>query len=179
MDGFVSPFPTPVNILHLNIRSIMKNLDELVVFLNELSLEFQMIVLSETFHIYDCDVIKISSYTTVYNEGRLNKNDGVVVYIKEGMDFTYQVKDICDIKIIEVNVKAGTENFIVTAIYRSPSTDPKRFNIGLHEYVQSIKRTDLHIIAGDTNIDLLSGADYVEEYKNILSSFGYDSYIYQ
>lgn len=174
---FASDKSTPFSIIHFNIRSITKNMDEMIVFLNRFSSDFQIIVLSETFLVYDLDVLKIDGYTTLYNKGTINKNDGVIVYIKYNISYTYIIKNIGDIKTLEIITKLKNTDIMITAIYRSPSTCPKKFNVDLLNYIQTIGKSDLHIIMGDINIDLLTDSDFVEEYKNTLNSFGYESYI--
>lgn len=164
-------------ILHINIRSISKNIDELAIFLNQLSLNFEIIVLTETHYVYDPQIFKLDGYNILYNEGTLNRNDGVIVLIKPTLRYTYNIVNIGEIRALQLNVTKNEKNFIITAIYRSPSTCPKNFNIQLLKYMDGIKGGDMHIIVGDINIDILSDNDYIEEYKNIMSAHGFISYI--
>lgn len=79
--------------------------------------------------------------------------------------------------MLELIAEIESQKVTLSDIYRSPSTCPRKFNLDLHQYVQAVKGNDMHIITGDINIDLLSTPDFREEYKNILSASGYESYI--
>lgn len=177
IDHFLPPIQTPLNILHLNIRSAMKNMDEFVLFLNKLALDIQIIVLTETYFVYDLNLLQIEGYTILYNEGSLNKNDGVLVYIRNEISFSHEIKKLGNINILEVSTQFGSKKAILTAVYRPPSTCPKKFNIDLQQYIQTVERSDMHVITGDINIDLMSNSDFSEEYKNILNTYGYESHI--
>lgn len=165
------------NIFHINIRSISKNIDELSVFLSQFYTEFEMIILTETFQIHDKNIFNIKGYNMLYNEGNLNKNDGVVVFIKASLNYSYDIINIGEVKAIKVTVIKENKKIIITSVYRSPTTSIKLFNLGLLAYLKIIEKNDMHIITGDMNIDILSSSDHVEEYKNILNSYGLISYI--
>lgn len=70
-----------LRIFHLNIRSIGKNLDELKVVLSSLNHTYDIIVLTETWKIVDVNSFHMSDFDIIYNNGRVNQNDGVVIYI--------------------------------------------------------------------------------------------------
>ena len=80
---------TNLKMYHLNIR-ISKNFDELKILLKQLCCSFDCIVLTETFNIAKTTFFYIEGYTTIHNNGKINKNDGVVIYIKENIDFVWQ-----------------------------------------------------------------------------------------
>lgn len=164
-------------VFHNNIRSVYKNYDELSVLLHQFNENFEVIVLTETFQIQDTSIFNINGYNVIYNEGNLNKNDGVIVYLKSNIEYSYEIINISEIKVLKIKIINDNKIIIITAAYRSPSTCLKSFNIGLLNYLSEIEKNDMHIIVGDININILSDTDYVEEYKNILNSFGYISYI--
>lgn len=126
---------------------------------------------------YDLQVLKIDGFTALYNEGALNKNYAVIVYIKNDIHFTLEVKKLGDLSLLELSAEIESQKVTLSAIYGSPSKCPRKFNLDLHQYVPAVKENDMHIITGDINIDLLSTSDFSEEYKNILSTSGYESYI--
>lgn len=41
--------------------------------------------------IYSVDVIKLTGYNVIYNEGQINNNDGLLVYIRSGLEYSYNV----------------------------------------------------------------------------------------
>lgn len=83
-------------LFHNNIRSIDHNFDELLVLLRGIDFEFDCIVLTESFKIWNIDLYRIPGYNIIYNEGSLNKNDGVVVLIKCSLNYSYKILDIGD-----------------------------------------------------------------------------------
>lgn len=68
------------SILHVNIRSMAKNFEQLEVLLHQFRTDFDCLVLTETWQIAGIDIFKLNGYDIVYNEGRYNQNDGVVVW---------------------------------------------------------------------------------------------------
>lgn len=68
-------------LIHQNIRSVEKNLDEFNVFLHSLSCEFDCIVLTETRQLRNTNLYNMGEYVIVYNEGNINQNVMELFYI--------------------------------------------------------------------------------------------------
>lgn len=164
---------------HNNIRSLTKNLDEMKVYLSQISTEFDCFVFTETWQLQDISLFRLENYNMIYNEGHFNQNDGVVIYLKSGINYESKIIRIGDIKVINVLIYFNNQNLSITAIYRSPSSSPYQFNQDLRNYLNE-NNTHIHnykIIVGDINIDILSDLDYSQEYLNIFSEAGYNSVI--
>lgn len=164
-------------IIHNNIRSIDRNLDEFKLLLRTYPENFHVIVLTETFAVSDLDSIKIKGYTCLYNYGTYNKNDGVVVYVRDDLQYNQRVVSVGEIRVLELDMELEGKTVKVTGIYRSPQVCQKKFNEDLLEYINKTRKWDYHVIVGDMNINLLSSGELVDEYKSLFSSFGYTSYI--
>lgn len=108
------------NIYHNNIRSLFKNLNELKIYLSQFSFNFDIIVLTETWHLYDLTLLSIPNYDLIYSEGRLNQNDEVVLYIKSSFDYTSEIIDLDGIKLISVKFCIHNKSYIIRAVYRPP-----------------------------------------------------------
>ena len=152
-------------------------MDELSIFLSAFSENFDVIVLTETFQVYDSNIFNMQGYNMLHNQGKLNKNDGVFVFLKSNLEFSHESIQIGEINALKLILTEQGKRIIITAVYRSPSTCPYNFNMGLLSYFDSTEKTDVHIFVGDININLLSNTDYSEEYQNILDSHGFISYI--
>lgn len=76
-----------LNIFHSNIRSIYKNFEELEYTLHEFNNTMDIIVLSETF-IVEKGRFGLDEYTTHYNESKLNRNDGVMIFVRDNITHT-------------------------------------------------------------------------------------------
>ena len=77
-----------LNVLHLNIRSIRQNFNNLVTFLEGYKFHFcDVIILSECWLIGENEEFYIPGYTGHYNSSTFYKNDGVFMYAKSDLDF--------------------------------------------------------------------------------------------
>lgn len=169
-----------LKILHNNIRSIAKNLDEFRIYLQQFAFDFDCIIFTETWRIHDTNIFNIPGYNLVYNEGDYNQNDGVIVYIKSDIPHEHEIISLEYIQALRVNIKYNTKNIILTAIYRSPSSCPYDYNRQLRQYLEEDSNhiNDYHIIVGDINIDISQKKlEFVSEYLDTLSEYGFISTI--
>lgn len=164
-------------VFHTNIRSLSKNFDSLKIFLARITVSFDVIVLTETYQLLDIDVFNMDGYDIIYNNGNINKNDGVIVLIKNNLEYTYQIVEIGPINALQLNINVNKIKYEVLCIYRPPSTCIETFNRNLCDCLSSEKCNVIRILTGDINIDILNDWEATEEYKNILSCFGYTAYI--
>lgn len=161
-------------IFHLNIRSISENLDQLILHLKQYTTQFDILVLTETFKIYDLNIFSLPGYNMVYNNGDVNKNDGVVVYVRENIRFGHRVIPLGEIKLLQLDFIVGGKRIILSAVYRLHPTSPHTFNYSLYNYLKSIKNdVDYSVFVGDININILNQRDYTQDYLNILNEEGY------
>lgn len=166
------------SILHNNIRSITKNYNEFTAFLSQFSNQFDCIVLSETWNILDTSMFQISGYDILYNGGNYNKSDGVVVYVRDSLNYTYCVKNVANTSVMQINIEKGNKIIKVIALYKSPSINISAFNTDLKIFLDNLGPSDYAILIGDTNIDILSTDNIdVEEYLDILNENGFISQI--
>lgn len=157
-------------LFQMNIRSIRKNFDELIILLETTKQCYEAIILTETFHVANPDLYNIPGYNIIYNNGGFNKNEGVIIYIKKNINYEYKTLKIHDMNLLDVDIiTVNGENL------KSPGTSLASFNIEMSTYLQNIDLNVKHIIAGDISVNLVSDDNYVEEYKNILSSYGFIS----
>jgi hypothetical protein len=72
-----------LKIFHINIRSYKKNINELMVILDSISVQFDVIVLSETWQCVEDSFIPLDDFETFQITSKFNKNDGVLIYSKK------------------------------------------------------------------------------------------------
>lgn len=175
-------------IIQLNIRSVAKNLNQFKIFLAQFKFHYECVVLTETFNIADKEInmFNIEGYRLVYNEGSFNRNDGVILYVKENINFEYTLVEIGNSNVIKLNIPNFYEcNINVLAVYRSPPSDSKYFISCLDQYLQNENVCDYNIIIGDLNINILDHYedqgknldDIAFDYLSALYTYGYKSYI--
>ncbi len=169
-----------MKIFHLNISSLNRNFDKLCLFLSSIDVEFEIIILTETFKHdnFEKSPFAIKNYSMLYNHGDYNKNDGVVVYIRSDLQFNYNVVLLGSIKVLEILVSYKSKQVLITGLYKSPQIEKESFNDSLMTYLDKCKKHKTHLLVGDININLLNRTEEsVENYKNILAQYQFKSYI--
>ena len=116
-----------IKILHNNIRSISKNFDEFKCYLHRLSPRPDCIIFTETFMIDDLSIYALDGYNILYNEGNYNKNDGTVIFIRIGLQYSHRVIQLGQLRLLGVRFAYDGLNYEIVAAYRSPSTCPHLF----------------------------------------------------
>jgi hypothetical protein len=149
--------------LHLNIRSIPKNFDSLLTFLDTLHFSFSFIGISETWFnestraLYDLDKY---NQLAVYRTDK--RGGGVSLFIKTSIKYTVRddlniFEDDAESIFIEVDksIFDTDRNIVVGLIYRIPNKDAKSFNKNFGKVLNSIKTENkLSYLLGDYNINL-------------------------
>lgn len=170
-----------LSILHLNIRSVRKNFDELLVFLETFKLYFcDIIILSECWQIESFSQFSIPDYTTYYNEGSINKNDGVLLLIKSEINANVTTcnLNLTNISVSRINLVINNIQIGITPLYRPPSTIAQSFIDDLDDFISSHLDKNIEIVIGDTNIDISNLNDpLVNNYLETLALHGLQPYI--
>lgn len=167
------------SVFHINVRSINKNFDELLILLESLKDKFDIIILTETWKIHCLDNYKIINYNMFYSEGNFNQNDGVLVFVRADI----RVEMVSKSKLHEntfliLNLSVFDLTCQLIAVYRLPSTDVGIFLSDLRDILTQRSKESLCIFTGDINLDLLNKNDLlVNEYLNIMAENGFLSYI--
>ena len=115
-----------LSFLSLNIRSLRKNFNLLVAFLESLKLRISVIAVCETF-LYDGEeeLFQIPGYKMyAINRTKNNRSGGVAVYVMESLDSTLMesislIHTHFDSLFIKITIKK--QSHIFGTIYRSPS----------------------------------------------------------
>lgn len=89
-------------LLHNNIRSIARNLDEFKITFNQCLRTLDVIILTETWNIPDVNLVEIPSYTAIFNESNLNQNDGTIIYVKSCLSFISTISIINNFSFLKV-----------------------------------------------------------------------------
>lgn len=112
------------NICHFNIRSINKNYDEFLLYIETFDIKnIDIIVLSESWQVDNVKNYGIPGFEIFYNESLHNQNDGVVVYVKKYIECSVSIKHFSETKLLELSYSLNNISFILTASYRPPSTN--------------------------------------------------------
>ena len=176
------------SLIHANIRSATKNLSKLDTYLSNISHEFSIIALSETWgKDHNVDRYGIDNYKAEHKYRSCRNGGGVALFIKDHIE--YHVRNDLSIQnafieslFVEIakETVGKNKNVICGVVYRPPDTDVKKFNEYISAILSSIKQeSKLSYLVGDFNINLLSIDSHndTHEFSDILFSHSFIPYI--
>lgn len=167
-----------LEILHLNVQSLKKNLDRLEALLHSIGRDIDIIICSETWMSKTKQhLCNLSGFNVIHVNAKINRADGVSIYINEKYNFEEVSAEFNDCTGKTIMLKIKDLKFMITGIYRSPSIkDTTRFLEGL-EAITKKSDVDLKLIMGDFNIDILKEKKGASELKDLIAQNGYESLI--
>lgn len=141
-----------LTIITANVRSIHQNFDKFLVFVASLNIDIDLLVLTECWT-DDCKPPpSLANYQTFLTKRALNQNDGVVVYVREGIRAIASEPIIQDGNCLVLNIQ---DNCTVICSYRPPCfPNPIKYLDSLDTLLQSIKSKTI-VLTGDININIL------------------------
>ena len=163
-------------LLHINIRSINKNLERLEELLVELGKLPDIIAISET-KLQAKFNFCLNGYNFIQNNSS-TKAGGVGMFIKNHINYTvtdeYNLNCFgCEEMWIKINMNHSTKVFSV--LYRHPKSNLVQFSESLENSLTILNKQKLtYYISGDTNIDLLQNKtnNNIKNYSDMLFSMG-------
>ena len=149
-------------LISLNVRSLKKNIGSMTQLLHNVSLNFDVIAVTENWldkHEVDC--FNIEGYQVIHTIREYKKGGGCSIYISNSVKYKV-VKNLCytindEIECACIELDMGKEkNVIVCCIYRAPGGSVDLFNEKFEDLLNKLcDNTKLVYICGDFNIDLL------------------------
>lgn len=161
-----------LKIFSLNIRSIYKNLDSLIVLLARLSFVNDIIILTECWLNENKPVPHIDNYVTYFSRKCLNQNDGIVIYVKKSIRCTVVEPNVVGANFLLLSIDPDT---YILASYRSPSIRCiDGFLSSLEDVLRPIGTNSNVILIGDINIDIKANNNDIKSapYLNLLAELG-------
>ena len=161
-------------ILLTNIRSLSANLNKLIVFIDNLKVKPSIIVCTETWNIEYINIFNIKDYKIYYNNSKINRSDGVVIYIRENISDVTRTIEHDNLKILNTCIKLNDGKTLeLSAIYRCHDMTKLSFINNLQNYLITKKKIKNHLILGDFNIDILETTNISQEHLNNLLDNGF------
>lgn len=180
LDSIINTNFKYLNVLHINIRSVEKNFEELLILLHNLQREVHVLVLTETWltDIFP-DYLNIKNFNSIHVCNKYNKCDGIIIYVSNLLEieqFSLQPLNHCN--SIRISVRFNNDTYNITGIYRPWQCNVELFINELSNFFSNHKK-ETEIIIGDMNIDLLAKNESynLNFYKTILSELGFLSVI--
>ena len=159
------------SLLHLNIRSIPKNLTQLEKYLLLLKHDFTVMGLTETWlNDTNFDLYSLSGYDHVSKYRSDRKGGGVTLFIKNSIYFIRRIdleifnEDVETVCVeIPKNVINSKANLIVILVYRPPDRDISVCTEYINDVMNKLNsEKSLIYILGDFNINLLNTDKHVQ-----------------
>jgi hypothetical protein len=168
-------------ILHVNIRSIIKNFSQLEYIVSSSQHIIHAIAITEANISENCKkLFELTNYD-MYTELRTNKRGGgIILYVHNSAHFYRKTVDTKSFECITgeiVTYQGMKSNLIIT--YRPPQLNKSTFIRELSQLVQQYQPRSTCVLLGDMNIDLKSCSPAVTDYLNKLSETGLESGINQ
>ena len=151
-----------LSLLHLNIRSLHRNLDSLTTLLKNLELRFSFIGITESWLRDSSHHTDISGYNFVHNPRKDRTGGGVGLYLADNFDFkcrpdlVFSCTECAESLFMEIN-RPKEKNIIVGVVYRPLNSNLQDFMNSLDSLLASIsKENKIYYVLGDWNLDLLN-----------------------
>ncbi|KAJ8711530.1 hypothetical protein PYW07_008772 [Mythimna separata] len=160
-----------INVLHLNIRSISKNFNSVLVLLASLKISCDVIIFSECWLNKNINIPILPGYSVYSSTISLNQNDGVVVYVRSDLEHVITEPEFDDANCLIFKLA----DIVIIAIYRPPSFRKiDNFLSSLNTVLSSVSSYKNVFLVGDMNINIIptnNDATY-NDYMNLTASHG-------
>ena len=161
-DSFGNHFNNDLKTIHLNIRSLPKNGDTLIAYLDTLNHQFDIICLSETWLNKNRLIENLFPNYNQYHSMRPSEQPsggGVAVFIHNRINSSELIHLSCNnnhIECVFAEISLPNKKITIGCCYRKPDpTTANPFISDLTAKITSIGRNSDVIIAGDFNFNLL------------------------
>lgn len=162
------------SILYVNIRSINKNFNKLEIILQKMSIKPLAIVCAESWNVEVLEYYNLNGYNIYYNDSKINKADGVVLYVNNSVSENTVVKVYGKLRILHSNIQVrNNHNIQISAMYRSHDILETDFLMNYKSFLDEHRNVKNHMIVGDFNIDTLSIGIINQEFFSSNLEHGY------
>ena len=175
-----------LSVFHMNIRKLGKHRGELLAYLGNINLNFDVIILTEVGKNAEPFIQSLfNDYTPFHDLPKINNYGGVAIYVKNilkpidkpELKITRTCNcSKCQIEDIWVQFQYNGKVTVVGGVYRHPGGNIGHFTNDLDKILFKC-RGDTSIIAGDFNIDLIKTESHYADYFSTLTSHNFIPYI--
>ena len=165
---------------HMNIRSLPLHLDELLTLLEHLSIDFQVIGLSEIKDSLESPIvsnIEIPGYKFHHTPSK-SACGGVGIYVKSDIKADkHDDLSLCcnEFETVWIEIEdSKTRNVLCCCAYRHPSSDISIFNDHIEDVISKLETENkLIYIVGDFNTDLLKYENHTltSDFINMITTY--------
>jgi hypothetical protein len=170
---------TGLSVLTMNIRSLNKNFDEFIIYLNKIAHRPVVIVLTETHSNSDTSYVIPNYHTCTATNNFINVCSGIAIFLRE--DYHYlNIEELSmqGANCLKIAISQKNKIYQLVSIYRTHSSIPSAFLSELRGVLNGTGRS-FSVVLGDINIDISdnNASSVKEDYINIMTEFNYKSCI--
>lgn len=163
---------TGLCIMHVNVRCLNKNINELSGLVLSLKKKPDIIACTEVWTIFQGVDYNIQGCKWHHNTSAINKCDGTVLYINENFNTHVTIETLGHCKFLSAVIKTTqNEHLKIGVVYRSHDIPKRDFLVSIENYLNLNKKTKNHFVVGDFNIDTSKKADIEEDFLNTMLEF--------
>ena len=174
-----------INLIHINARSLKKNIEQIRSLINNISSTITAIAISETWLTDNLqDVFFLNGYNFISKNRNGKLGGGVGIFVCSSLNYIVRndlcrMSDFIECIFIEI-VRSDKKNIIIGSVYRPPSKDRNcvdMFNSDFNNILMAIEKgkSKTVLIAGDYNLDLLKCNQHgpTDDFLKNLISYAY------
>ena len=161
-----------VTIGHLNIRSLLKKIDESKILLHQNS--FDIPAISETWlsDKIPNELVNIPGFN-VYRKDRPSHGGGVLLYIKETLPHTYcpDLTNFNNTEVVWVRIdNKSSPSFYVSCVYNPKADDENYYQCMLNNFENVLAKNKEIVILGDLNINYILDENLCEKQAHFIET---------
>lgn len=119
------------------------------------------------------DYYNITGYHPLVFRNRGTRGGGVAFFVFEIYTVVRNI-DLSNLELLSVDIKLnGTYIYTCTVVYNEQNENKNIFVNKFNDCLSNCNKVN-HLICGDFNIDLLSRADDVQSYKDLINCNGFE-----
>lgn len=166
-----------LNVLHVNIRSLNKHWNELLVNLHDVLDNIDVLVITEiNIHSDTVDQYNIDGYDRYQylRPSPDSRHGGLVIFVKSGINKTQNMSFVTNnFDHVWVDITTKHQIISIIGVYRSPSNSKPVFIEQLDSLLQLVNKKQGVILIGDMNINMNNEQDrYVSQLLDVTASHG-------
>lgn len=168
-----------ISLVQVNVRSLKKHWDELIVYLSDQMSNLDIIILTE---INIRDILVTSFHLKGFQSLVLCRSErrggGIMIFVKDKWRVDKIESSFQHAEVMTLCIYNQEYTFTVGAVYRPPNANVNQFLLELKTFLNKFNNNNYFILAGDFNIDVRTAArSATAEYLNLLSGFGLENLI--
>jgi hypothetical protein len=171
----------PQFLLHINARSLNKNLSNLTTELNLLINKPSIIAVTETWAATDNDNLVIPGYSAIHKARKTKPGGGVALYLQDQIELSYKLRpdlssdDLSESLFIQVAIKKR-KDMIIGVIYKPPDSDVDKYTANIELLLKKLtKESRPCFLLGDYNINLLKHTNHspTKHFLDTILAYGF------